>query len=240
MRKPGRWAAIHRAGILLLVFLAALTAACNNEDIASLPEASQKHVLLVGQDGVAPLADVRGYLLGLKPIYIDTFDHTAGTPTLAQLEPYDAVFVFTDSGTADPVLLGDTLADYVDVGGKVAIASFGLSAQGSLLGRILTSAYTPLAPVSNFYAFDTMGTILDPGHPIMAGVTALGGQYRDNTTPNPGAQVLATWAATGTPVVAVNATGNVVGVSLYPADITSNTGDYPRFFANVMAYLANR
>lgn len=235
-----RGAAIRGAGILLLVLLSAVATGCNGEDINSVPEASYKQVLLLGQDGVDTLASVENLLGGKLTAFLRVYNNEVSTPSLGELLHYDAVLAWTDGPAADPVGLGDVLADYVDAGGRVAIASFGLSNQSSLLGRILTSAYTPLAPVGNYYANDVMGAVLEPTHPIMSGVASLGGYYRDETAPNPGALVLATWATTTTPVVAVNATGTVVGISMYPTDLLQNTGDYPRLFANALRYLANR
>ncbi|NIW98397.1 MAG: hypothetical protein GWN13_09185, partial [Phycisphaerae bacterium] len=47
------------------------------------------------------------------------------TPTLAELQAFDAALVYSDGpGYNDPVLFGDNLADYVDGGGGVVCAVF--------------------------------------------------------------------------------------------------------------------
>jgi len=54
----------------------------------------------------------------------DIFLINQGTPTLAELQSYDAVFVFTDAGAADPVGFGNILAAYLEDGGAVVDATF--------------------------------------------------------------------------------------------------------------------
>src|SRR5688500_13093041 len=46
---------------------------------------------------------------------IDVIDARAQTPTLDRLENYHGVIVFSEVPFADPVLLGDRLADYSDL-----------------------------------------------------------------------------------------------------------------------------
>ena len=45
---------------------------------------------------------------------VDYFDAQAGTPTLAQLQPYNIVVAFSNSPYADAVAMGNVLADYAD------------------------------------------------------------------------------------------------------------------------------
>ena len=73
------------------------------------------------------------------------------TPTLAQLEQYSAVLVYSDASFNDPVGMGNVLADYLDAGGGVVVATFGFNSDGNgLLGRIVTGGYLPLStgPIS--------------------------------------------------------------------------------------------
>src|SRR5262249_52779257 len=55
---------------------------------------------------------------------VDFWNAKYSTPTLAQLQNYDCVYTYVDSVYADPVALGNHLADYVDAGGKVILGSF--------------------------------------------------------------------------------------------------------------------
>jgi hypothetical protein len=54
----------------------------------------------------------------------DLFDALAGTPTLAQLQAYNVVVPFSNSGFLDATTLGNNLADYVDGGGVVVQYGF--------------------------------------------------------------------------------------------------------------------
>jgi len=40
---------------------------------------------------------------------------------LADIQGYDSVLVYSDTGYADPAALGDVLADYVDAGGPAVV-----------------------------------------------------------------------------------------------------------------------
>jgi hypothetical protein len=77
---------------------------------------------------------------------VDYFDPRASTPTLAQLGQYDCVVTCVFAPYADPVAMGDVLADYVDQGGRVILGQF-CAPQGlahSLEGRIMTLGYCPV------------------------------------------------------------------------------------------------
>lgn len=76
---------------------------------------------------------------------VDYFDTRAGTPSLALLQTYDAVSTWTNSPHANNVALGNVLADYVDVGGRVILSVFSTYTNGYYLaGRIMTSGYSPV------------------------------------------------------------------------------------------------
>ena len=55
---------------------------------------------------------------------VDYFDAETGTPTLAQLQPYNIVVAFSNSPYADPTTMGNVLADYADTGGVVVGFNF--------------------------------------------------------------------------------------------------------------------
>ncbi|MFO1093207.1 MAG: hypothetical protein U0992_07820 [Planctomycetaceae bacterium] len=70
--------------------------------------------------------DVQSKIVGTGLISgsVDVFDASLGTPTLSQLQAYDAVLFYSDTGFADRDTLGNNLADYVDGGGGVVEATF--------------------------------------------------------------------------------------------------------------------
>lgn len=55
---------------------------------------------------------------------VDVFNGNTTTPTLAQLQTYRSVLVWSDSGFADATALGNNLFSYVNGGGGVVQAVF--------------------------------------------------------------------------------------------------------------------
>ncbi len=136
-------------------------------------------------DILCAASDVAGYETGFLAALngeadMDTVDYwdiyVTGTPVLADLTPYDGVMTWSNTTYPDPSGWGDTLAEYVDGGGKVVIATFAYGGIGgcAVQGDIADSPYSPFTPLDGSY--ETGGTTLDstydePGHPIVDGVT---------------------------------------------------------------------
>ncbi|WP_299764827.1 T9SS type A sorting domain-containing protein [uncultured Dokdonia sp.] len=116
--------------------------------------------------------DVEAKLDGTGLVAADTFLTGAGTPTLAELLAYDAVLVFTDAGVADPMGFGDILGQYIDSGGAVVDATFTPNVS-------ITGGFTAYELYSNSGQSNGanlgIGTINDPGHPILEGVSSFDG-----------------------------------------------------------------
>ena len=86
---------------------------------------------------------------------VDYFDARLATPSLAELLTYDTVIVISNSSFADPVGVGDVLADYVDAGGTViqTVPTFydpGGSGWG-LQGRFVTDGYSPFIGTGDWF-----------------------------------------------------------------------------------------
>ncbi len=161
-------------------------------------------ILVVGAPGDALwLDDVELKLDNSGLVDADTFLSSAGTPTVAELMPYDAIFVFSDTGHADPAALGDNLVDYLEAGGGIVDATF-----------------NPNVPVTGaFSAYDLytgagqsnganlgLGTINDPLHPTLDGVSSFDGgtssYHNTGGTVASGATVIAEYS-TGAPFLIV-------------------------------------
>ncbi len=82
---------------------------------------------------------------------VDYFDTRPATPSAALLATYDCVYTWTNAPHADPVLLGNRLADFVDAGGTVILGAFSTYTIGnSMGGRIMTPGYSPVtSPTGN-------------------------------------------------------------------------------------------
>ena len=168
---------------------------------------------------------------------VDFFDAQAGTPTLAQLQPYQIVVAFSDFTFLDPDTLGNNLADYVDGGGIVVQSGFSHLGPGKpygINGRWLSGNYNPYDYSENavFNAF-SLGTH-NAGHPLMAGVTALDSDFENVVTPAAGATEVAQ-DNFGISLVAyrpVSGGHTTVGVTAYVGVDATQSGDWGKVVVN--------
>src|SRR5690606_13064181 len=112
-------------------------------------------------------------------------DVISDTPTVETLLNYDAVLTYTNGSYSDPFTLGDNLAEYVDFGGGVVVAVFANASPTfgrSLEGRWASGEYDVIVPRFGFdFSPGELGTVFEPGHPLMAGVTS----FRDTIGARP-------------------------------------------------------
>lgn len=183
---------------------------------------------------------------------VDVYDLAAVTPTLAQMQGYCALLVFTDDDPANPIAFGDALADYVDGGGGV-VASVFATASIPIEGRFNTANYWAIQPTGQQQGtVQTLGTIFVPGHPILAGVVSFDGgtsSYRPSADSlHPQATRIANW--TGTDNIALIATREINGVrrvdlGFYPpstdsrADFWVASTDGARIMANSLTWVCS-
>lgn len=162
---------------------------------------------------------------------VDVFYAATSTPTVAQLQNYPAVLVWSDSPFADKVQLGNNLDTYAQAGGRVVVAVFAVTNPGSLsLGGAFTNDY-PITPASQTAGTRlTLGTVLVPNNPLMQGVSSFDGgsaTYRSSGGLAAGATEVADWS-NGSPLVATKVVGasTVVALNFWPvsSDVTSGAG----------------
>ena len=186
------------------------------------------NVAVLGADG--GISDVQAKLLGTGQFNsVTTFDVNVMTPTLAEVEVFDAVMVYSNMVYADATALGNIMADYADGGGGVVCAMFELAgfwAGASLEGRWLTDDYQMMAWAADVRGTQQyLGTVHEPGHPIMAGVSSFAGgtdSFRPGaTTVRTGADVIAEWTDGRFLVVAdeVGGTFRRVDLGFFPVSI---------------------
>jgi len=136
--------------------------------------------------------------LGAKPgvAGVDTFNTSTDTPSPETLATYDVVAGLGDSNYQDAALWGNRLADYIDAGGVYAQFAYDNwdSIDAHPTGRFESGGYEAFIPGSDDALLTSLGTILVPGSPLLAGVPSF--TTDDNTTPAvaPGATLLAKWA----------------------------------------------
>jgi hypothetical protein len=107
---------------------------------------------------------------------------------------YDVVLTYPFYHYYDQIAMGDTLAAYVDLGGKVIICAWCWYAEYNnyLQGAVMNSTYNPFYSPSgdNHYSDASLGAY-DADHPMMDGVTTFSESYRDSLKVNPGAHIVA-------------------------------------------------
>ncbi|MBE0570826.1 MAG: hypothetical protein IH618_04705, partial [Ignavibacteriaceae bacterium] len=161
--------------------LSSLNGSDNNVDLSSYieaaknyqssPEAIPADVLIVASDD--DQASLRTYLTAFSDInVVDYFDARLATPSLAQLTPYDVVFVYSNNTFLDAAALGNVLADYVDAGGGVVSAEGAFTTGFALAGRFVTDGYSAFVTGAVNFTTVNLGSY-DAGHPIMSGVSTL-------------------------------------------------------------------
>ncbi len=159
---------------------------------------------------------------------VTNIDLQTTTPTLDELLAFDAVIVWTNLTPTDPAGFGNALADYVDMGGGVVVAVFANSSTTTdrdIAGRWRGNPdYEVIIPrTGNQSGAASLGAVIDPGHPIMAGVSSFFGgtsSFRPNVTDlNPGATTVAEWDD-GRVLVAIGANPKRVDLGFYPPPST--------------------
>ncbi len=179
---------------------------------------------------------------------VDIVDCVTQTPTLQQLQAYDAIISWSNSSYQSGAALGDVFADYVDAGGGVVLAVYAtstLTANRSLTGR-WSQGYDVIEPRSgNTTGAVTLGTVLQPTHPVMAGVALLSSTQgaRPTTTNLLQGQLLAEWSD-GKILAAVGANPRRVDLGLYPpsnactSTFWDQNTDGGRLMANALLFVA--
>ena len=191
-------------------------------------------------------ADVQTMLTGTAAFTaVDLLDAQLSTPTLAQLMPYKALLVYSNAPFADAFTLGNTLADYFDAGGRVVLAPGANCIGVGIEGRFLSDGYPVLAygDVDMSMIPDSLGTVFEPGSPLVSGVNDLSAEFpaRCLVSPTGGSVTVAAWNV-GLPLVVrgVVQGRNRVDLNLFPvsndAVISLWVGDGAEILKNALLF----
>ena len=223
--------------------------------IGSAAELSaQKVAMLAAESNASWRNDVKDKLLGTGLISeVDVINVNATTPTLATLQQYAAVMIWSDSSFDNRTEMGNVLADYVDQGGGVVQATFSFYSDGFSLGlggRWVTDAgYRTLTQANQ-----SQGTVLtlvadEPAHAILSGVNSFNGgsnSYHNASSLTSGSTLIAHWS-NNRPLVAVRtgpSAGKIVGLNMFPpssderADLWDASTDGALLMANSLSWVA--
>ena len=218
-------------------------------------------IALLGGDDDASIANVQDYLRSMGAFAaVEAINVSQRTPSQAELNPYEAVLVWADSGFFDADALGDVLADYVDRGGGVVVAAVSFDVPDpfdpdTLGGRFLSGGYYVIKPEADNLGDDrrVLGAVQGAGHPVMQGIRKIDGGPSSLHSPTAaltsGATTLASWD-NGDVLAAAKAFGQVnrVDINLFPPSSLLNPdlwpftqdNDVPRLFANALWWVAGR
>lgn len=193
-------------------------------------------LLIVHADTLPPTAQMTA---SGKFSTVSTFDAVAGTPTLAQLLAYDVILAYSNQTPANPSGLGDVLADAVDAGRHVTVATYGISLSWEITGRMQTAGYNPLVVGTNGDVSGTLTAVV-PTDPIFSGVTLGSLAYFHNSnfahaSLAAGAALLATDGA-GINMIARSSNKKVTGLNLFPsAGAAANNAEFYKLLANIVS-----
>lgn len=195
-----------------------------------------------GNDAVAKLRSTTQFSR------VDTFLALNATPSLAELQAYDAIMLASSGEWSSPSALGSVVADYVDWGGGVVVACFAAGSTGRYrLGGRFTGDYEILTATSTTTGAASLGAITYTEHPILAGVATFAGgvsSFRPSTSAMaPGGLIVAQWSD-GMPLVAVSTRRkNRADLGMYPpsssvgsAAYWNPTTDGAKLMANALMY----
>ena len=228
-----------RTFVTVVAAHAALFGGMSHADAGALPDVA---IVAAASNTTMPdtntrFTDVRDKLLATGKfnsvsIYNATrFNPAGGTPSLATLQQWDAVIVWSNDSFEDAVAMGDVLADYVDAGGGVVVSVFAntsTNAMRFLQGRWQQGNYIAIPQSGGFLEGPgNLGQVLDPDHPIMDGVATFvtrrvnaqgqifGGYRPTNLSVTPGSTIIAKWN-TGHTLVALTPNPRVVELGFHP------------------------
>lgn len=219
-------------------------------------DANSINVALLGADSPARADEVRTNLLATGKF--NTVTHIpvdAETPTLSELNQYDAVLVwsnrtFKDFGTP----LGNVLDDYIDGGGGVVVAVFAFSQQWRINGDFrfkISGGYYALqhnGGSEHMVPDQTLGAY-NALHPVMEGVSSFASgsaAFLTSRTPHPDATVVAA-LSNGDPLVVERSIDGVrrIDLAFYPPSGLTSTGSWESstdgalIMANSLVYVAD-
>ncbi|MGE0434311.1 MAG: Ig domain-containing protein, partial [Planctomycetota bacterium] len=196
--------------------------------------------------GSGDLPGVKAYLDASGVLgQVDTFDIPGGTPTLATLQNYDVVMIYSNSPPQNPTLWGDTLVSYVDAGGNVLECMYCLTVSWGPDGTWANYSCITQDDARTNSADGTKGTVYDANHPIIQNVNNLTGGFgrRNTNAVINGATKIMDWND-GNVCLAVNETqnGRIACISMYPAvqgyGWDPNNSDTDLMFAQALVWAA--
>ncbi|MCG2760014.1 MAG: M4 family metallopeptidase, partial [Candidatus Delongbacteria bacterium] len=169
-------------------------------------------VLVIGSESdTMYFADIKNYLIDSGEFSsVTIFNAISATPTVEEMQVFDAVLVYSWYSFYNQDSLGDNLADFVDNNGNLLVA-FGANIIGGyqIGGRFDTGNYWLIEPGNYSGGSEiNLGTVYNASHPIMNGISDISAYSSlTSSSVNADAEVLAD-LDNGYPLIAVKDTGS--------------------------------
>jgi Ca2+-binding RTX toxin-like protein len=167
-----------------------------------------------------------------------------GTLDATDLSQFGTILTWSDAQYGDPAHVGDILADFVDAGGGLVMATYSMSSPWWLQGRITSDGYAPLEPTSQLGTPSGAVVAETSSHPIFVGVDLPGLTGTFFTNQNfarpalDGTAILLATDGAGTNLIAQNAAGNIIAANLFPGFEQTTDTDFWTLFANMIENVA--
>ncbi|MBD3234497.1 MAG: T9SS type A sorting domain-containing protein [candidate division Zixibacteria bacterium] len=170
---------------------------------------------------------------------VQAVDARNSTPTLDDLMAFDVCLVWSNYNFADPIAMGDVLADYIDAGGAAVVCEFAYYSGWAMGGRYMTD-FSPLTSTVNMTYSDVDIVVDDPGHPIMDGVASGSGYFVGEPSFNGNTHMVQSFA-NGYNGCTVNTDyPQCVGINNYfGTQYASWTGDVGQMMVNAVLFAAS-
>jgi len=166
---------------------------------------------------------------------------TLGQPDLSDIEAYDCVVTWSNYQFPDATGWGNTLADYVDGGGRVVLGCFCWNSSWAIGGAILTSGYSPFTGNAGDHYSGASWELTSPdipGHPFLTDVDTVACGYRDYVTLAAWGILVTHYQGDSEEALGVNEDNTVAAINVYPGQAGSPgydwTGDVPQCMRNVI------
>jgi len=168
---------------------------------------------------------------------VDIYDARVAIPPFSLLKAYDVVLTWADYAYADEGIIGDMLADYVDLGGKVINLTWSFGGAGNNLGgRFITQNYTAMRSVT-YVATPECLDYYNTSNPIMFGITNACSSYHETGTYlTPGSSVVAEYG-NGELFIATKDDRSVVSINGYVGYVATFYGRLAGLVHNAIWWL---
>jgi subtilisin-like proprotein convertase family protein len=237
------------------------TVLSSNAFLTVVPASNMRVAIYGAGDSVVAQNDLRNLDVKAKLVATGLFDENnvdvysaitpAPVPSLATLRQYNAILAYSNARFMDAAAFGNVLADYLDSGGGVVLATDAFSPDYGIAGRLQTAGYLPLTMGSALFSPAHLSLAMDlPGDPLLQSVRSLdsgANSFHNSVSLGVGATLVAHWN-NGSPLIARKQLGDsrIVGLNFWPpsTDVDSygwQTGtDGGRLMANALLWAANQ